>query len=277
MEEPPAKPELDDEIRGYYERTDEGSRLHSGLGLLEFLRTQEILRRSLPPAPAQIADVGGGAGVHAAWLAKDGYFVTLIDPVPLHVEQARVAAGEQPGAPFAVLAGDARAMPMDDASQEVVLLLGPIYHLTERADRVAALIEARRVVRVGGLVVVAAISRIASVLDGVARGLLGDPEFRAMTSRELHDGQHRAVEGRWFTTAYFHRPDELRAECVEAGLEVVELVAVEGPAAVLPDLGDRMADARRASVVLESARLVEHEADVLGATSHFLAIARQPD
>jgi ubiquinone/menaquinone biosynthesis C-methylase UbiE len=277
MEEPPAKPALDDEILGYYERAEEVSRLRAGLGRLEFLRTQEILRRVLPPPPARIADVGGGAGVHASWLAEDGYSVMLIDPVPLHVEQARAAAIEQPRAPFAVVAGNARSLPLEDGSQDAALLLGPLYHLTERTNRVAALIEARRVVRAGGLVAVAAISRVAGVLDGVARDLLGDPDFRAMTIRDMHDGQHRSVEGRWFTTAYFHRPDELRTELFDAGLEVVELVAVEGPAAILPDLDHWMADDRLASLVLDSARMVEYEADVLGATSHFLAIARRPD
>jgi ubiquinone/menaquinone biosynthesis C-methylase UbiE len=270
-------PSIDDEVLGYYERAEEASRLRSGLGRLEFLRTQEILRRALPRPPARIGDIGGGPGVHAAWLAEDGYAVTLVDPVPLHLEQALAAAVDQPHAAFVVAAGDARALPLDDESQDAALLLGPLYHLTERGDRVGALIEAKRVVRPGGLVVVAAISRVASVLDGVARDLLGNPDFRAMTLREMGDGQHRAVEGRWFTTAYFHRPDELRTELLDAGLEVVELVAVEGPAAILPDLADRMADDRLASLVLDSARMIEHDADVLGATSHFLAIARRPN
>jgi ubiquinone/menaquinone biosynthesis C-methylase UbiE len=277
VEEGRRSPSIDDDVLGYYERGEEASRLLSGLGRLEFLRTQEILRRVLPRPPARIADVGGGPGVHAAWLAEDGYAVTLLDPVPLHVEQARAVASDQPHASFLVAAGDARTLPLEDGSQDAALLLGPLYHLIERADRVGALGEARRVVRPGGLVAVGAISRIASVLDGVARDLLGDPDFRAMTIREMGNGQHRAVEGRWFTTAYFHRVDELRTECVDAGLEVVELLAVEGPAAILPDLGDRMADDRLASLVLDSARIVEHDADMLGATSHFLAIARRPD
>ena len=80
--------ELDADILEYYDRGDEQDRL-TAANRLELLRTQELLERSLPPAPAAILDVGGGPGVYAAWLAERGYDVVLIDPVPLHVEQAR--------------------------------------------------------------------------------------------------------------------------------------------------------------------------------------------
>ena len=60
------------EILEHYERGGERERLTSGSGLIEFLRTQSVLRRALPPPPAAVLDVGGGAGVHAAWLARDG-------------------------------------------------------------------------------------------------------------------------------------------------------------------------------------------------------------
>ena len=66
-----------DEIVEHYDREiDEGRRITQGLGQLELLRTREIVRRHLPPAPRRILDVGGGTGVHAAWLASDGHDVT---------------------------------------------------------------------------------------------------------------------------------------------------------------------------------------------------------
>jgi 2-polyprenyl-3-methyl-5-hydroxy-6-metoxy-1,4-benzoquinol methylase len=74
----------------YYEEGRERDRLlRRGLGRLEYLRTRELLARYLPPAPATVLDVGGGAGVYALPLAREGYSVHLIDAVPLHVEQAR--------------------------------------------------------------------------------------------------------------------------------------------------------------------------------------------
>jgi hypothetical protein len=72
-----------DEIIEHYDREiDEARRITHGLGQLELLRTREIVRRHLPPGPQRILDVGGGTGVHAAWLADDGHHVHLIDRVP---------------------------------------------------------------------------------------------------------------------------------------------------------------------------------------------------
>src|SRR5215510_9288668 len=156
-----------DEVAAYYAQGLERERLDGSAGALELVRTQLLLERYLPAPPAVVADVGGGPGRYAVWLAERGYRVHLIDPVPLHVEQARAAAG-RPGAALAgAEVGDARALRLPDASADAVLLLGPLYHLPERADRLRAPAEARRVCRQGGVVIAAAISRFASTLDGL--------------------------------------------------------------------------------------------------------------
>src|SRR5690242_14553694 len=99
----------DQSISIYYNRGREQERLMNANGKLELLRTQEILLRYLPKPPATILDVGGGAGVYALWLAREGYTVHLIDLMPLHVEQATAASAKQPEAPLAsVRLGDAR-------------------------------------------------------------------------------------------------------------------------------------------------------------------------
>ncbi|MFF5015501.1 class I SAM-dependent methyltransferase [Streptomyces sp. NPDC001165] len=164
-----AAPALAEEIAEYYERDQEDGRLRSGAGRLELWRTQDVLRRLLPPAPADILDVGGGSGVHAQWLAADGYAVELVDPVPLHVEHA----ARLPGVSARV--GDARALAVPDASVDVALLLGPLYHLPEREDRIRALAEARWVVRPGGLVVAATINRYAALHDNLSTGCTSTP------------------------------------------------------------------------------------------------------
>ncbi len=61
-----------DAVVGHYEAIREEERITEGLGQLELLRTQEILRRHLPPPPARLLDVGGATGVHASWLAAHG-------------------------------------------------------------------------------------------------------------------------------------------------------------------------------------------------------------
>src|SRR5262245_59636142 len=102
-------PEPAPEIRRHYEaEVDEAGRLDRGAGRLELARTQEIVRRHLPAPPLEVLDVGGGAGVHAAWLADDGHAVHVIDPMPSHVDQAKVLAG--PGRRVTAAVGDARRL-----------------------------------------------------------------------------------------------------------------------------------------------------------------------
>lgn len=265
------------DVTEYYERGGERERLAEGAGLIEFLRTQRVLRRSLPAPPARVLDVGGAAGVHATWLAQDGHDVRLFDPLSLHVEQAREAAAAQPEHHFGAELADARELPVADASVDVVLLLGPLYHLIERAERLAALREARRVLRPGGLLAAAAIGRFGDWLYGLQVELLDDPRFRRMASTSAWTGQHRSVDGQWFTTAYFHRPDELRHECRDAGFELRELLALEGVAPLLADRHERLADPRRRNMLLEALEYTEHEESMLGVSPHLLAVARKPE
>ncbi|MGH9001889.1 MAG: class I SAM-dependent methyltransferase, partial [Acidimicrobiia bacterium] len=133
-----------------------------------------------------------------------------------------------------------------------------------------------RVVRPGGHVAVAAISRFASLFDGLARGHLFQPEFRPIVERDLSNGRHLNPANRpgWFTTAFFHHPDELRAEVASAGLSLVELVGVEGLAGWLPQLESRWAVAADREIILSATRAVEGEAALAGLSGHLLAVAR---
>ncbi len=268
--------ENDVEMATHYEPGVEKQRLATG-GRLEFIRTTEILSRYLPAAPAVIADVGGGPGAYALSLATQDYEVHLLDPLALHVEQAREASAALEGSELTgIEQGDARELPFADRSVDGVLMLGPLYHLTEAEDRFRALAEARRVLRPGGLLAAAAISRFASTYDGLARGFLAEPEFAAIVERDVRDGQHRNP-GRhpdWFTTAYFHHPDGLRDEVRGAGFEVDALLAVEGPAGWLRDSGSWLDDEGRREALMAAIRRVESEPSLLGASPHLLAVAQ---
>jgi 2-polyprenyl-3-methyl-5-hydroxy-6-metoxy-1,4-benzoquinol methylase len=122
----------------------EHNRLQSGSGLLEFARTVEILQRYLPPPPAPIADVGAGPGAYSIWLTQLGHQVVARDLLPVHVEQLRSDARDQ-GLLIEAEVGDARELNVADASVDVVLLFGPLYHLITPAARVQCLREAARV------------------------------------------------------------------------------------------------------------------------------------
>jgi ubiquinone/menaquinone biosynthesis C-methylase UbiE len=261
---------VDDEIRGYYDAGAELGRLDQGYSRIEFERTKELVWRHLPPPPARVIDVGGGPGAYAEWLAAGGYDVLLVDATPLHVAEAQRRAGGR----FEAVVGDARSLEEPDDSCGAALLLGPLYHLTDRGDRLAALREAYRVLRPGGVLAAAAISRFASLLDGLHGGYLGNPRFWSMVERDLRDGQHRSpADETFFTTSYFHRPEELEAEVGEAGFDVAALFGIEGPGWLLVD---RWEDEQGRADILTVARAVETERTVVGASPHLLAVARKP-
>jgi SAM-dependent methyltransferase len=275
--EQPSPAEFDPTIRSYYDQAPEETRLEVGPFQLEELRTRELIERHAPPPPATVLDVGGAAGAYASWLAGAGYTVHLVDAVPRLVAEARRRSALLAHPIASCDIGDARALSFPPASAEIVLLLGPLYHLTAASDRARAIAEAHRVLRPGGLLFAAAISRWASALDGLARDLFDDRRFAAIVEQDLRDGQHRNPTERidYFTTAYFHRPEELRAEIAQAGLTVEGLYGLEGPAWILPDFADRWADARRRSDIMRLARALEAEPSVLGVSAHLLAVARK--
>ncbi|KND40256.1 class I SAM-dependent methyltransferase [Streptomyces stelliscabiei] len=263
-------PPLPGEIIAYYERGGEHTRLREGAGRLEFWRTQDILRRLLPGAPARVLDVGGGTGIHAEWLAEDGHEVEVVDPVPMHVERS----GRLPG----VIArlGDARALPAEDAAYDVVLFLGPLYHLPERPDRVRALTEAGRVVRPGGVVVAATINRFAGLNDTLRQGNYFIPERRERTDAVSGDGRHRWSPAEpHFTTAYFADPADVPGEFTEAGLAHEGQYGVEGVAWLMGGVEDWLDDPERREAVLAATRRIESEPSLLGASGHVLTVGRR--
>jgi ubiquinone/menaquinone biosynthesis C-methylase UbiE len=272
-----ARDPVTEDLTGYYDRVDEAGRLAIGTGPLEFARTLDILERYLPPPPASIGDVGGGAGAYALLLAGKGYAVHLLDPVPKHIKQAKYASLEQPDHPLAsAKIGDARALDWEDNSMDALLFLGPLYHLPEREDRLKALREASRVTRQEGRIFAAAISRFASLIDGIFRRFLEDPAFVPIVERDLVDGQHRnpTENPAYFTSTFFHHPDDIVAEIQEVGLTLEKLLAVESIGGLLSDFEDLWQDTKRRNVLLKFIRAIEEEPSLLGTSSHIIAIAK---
>ena len=266
--DPLIPPEID---KHYSELYDESARLGSdGLSRIELIRTKEIIERYLPSTSADVLDIGGGPGVYSVWLSELGHRPTLIDPVELHVEQA-LEAGVA-----AAMAGVAASLDLADDSFDLALMLGPLYHLQERADRMDALHEARRVLRPGGRIIVAGITRYASAIDGFDSGFIDHEEFERIVHVDLATGKHSNNTGdaRFFTTAYFHRPDELVDELESSGFADVEILAVEGVSWAARDLEERLDEPDKLRAVLDLLRRLESAPSLLGATPHFIAIGR---
>ncbi|MFE3452806.1 class I SAM-dependent methyltransferase [Nonomuraea sp. NPDC059194] len=267
---------IDPDILNFYELGLEQDRLKNPHRSIEYHRTMDILRRHLPPPPATVLDVGGGPGRYALALAALGYQVHLIDPVPLHIEQAQASSEAVDHHLAGIMFGDARHLDQPDACADAVLLLGPLYHLTSVADRHRAWSEARRVLRPGGTVVAAGASRYYTTWEMLSKGTLNLPGAQEAVQQHIATGQHRNPGRdyqRLWTTAYFHDPNELAGEAAAAGLTVRALLAVEGPAKLLPDLADRMREQASTQQLMAAIRRLETEPSVLGLSSHVLVIA----
>jgi SAM-dependent methyltransferase len=260
----------DDQMRAYYEQGKERDRLAGPKGVLELERTQEILRRRLPPAPAVVADVGGGPGRYAVWLAELGYAVQHRDLMELHVDQLQSLGHPA----IRTAAGDARHLDLPDSSVDAILLLGPMYHLPERQDRIQTLQEARRVVRVGGPVFIAAISRWSPRLDGVLQERLyeDNPDFLSLLPGAERTGRLPPVVPNGFV-GYTHRPGDLADEVSEAGLRLDDLVGVEGLPLAAADMQSRVGDPTAWNVLLDAARTIERVPELLGVSPHLIATA----
>jgi SAM-dependent methyltransferase len=257
------------EVIEFYESGRELGRLSDGnlAGPLEYARTTELLARYVPREARLILDVGGGPGTYAAWLQERGHTVRLYDPVDRHVEHAR-------GLGIDAHLGEAGQLPEPDATADAVLLMGPLYHLVDEADRLRALHEARRVLRPGGVLIATAISRFATLLDQLVRlDRAHEPDELERLRAITRSGVLPAREGGVFTTAFMHLPRQLRDEVTAAGFANVTVVCVEGPGYLVPNFDERWSDPARRAALIEAARLVEDDPEMIGLGSHLLAIA----
>lgn len=265
------------DIVDFYTKTKEESRLDQGSAQLEFVRTKELIGRFLPSPPARVVDIGGASGPYSFWLTALGYEVHLIDVTPRLIDVARHRNEHAACCLASIAVGDARRLPFDESSIDAVLLFGPLYHLTEESDRLAALIEARRVLRPNGVILVAGISRYAGTLDGLALHPTLDANVVALRHRAVADGQYRNDTGipRFFTTAFFHRPEDLVEELNHAGFSGVQVFGVEGPGWLVADFEMRWADPVGRENILQVAKLLEEEQSIIGASAHLLAVGRK--
>ena len=134
-------------IREFYDHFDGDGRLASRHGSVEFLTTMHYIHRYLRPG-AKVLEIGAGTGRYSHALAREGCRVDAVELVEHNIEIFR--QNTLPGEAVTVTRGNALDLTgFESDSYDVVLLLGPLYHLYTPADKRRALEEAtgRRVFR----------------------------------------------------------------------------------------------------------------------------------
>ena len=159
-----------EKVRNYYKSFDEQNRLlSSNSGRLEFETTMEILKKYLPEK-ATVLDLGGGAGAYSFPLAAEGYEVYLADLSEELIGKAKEYGRTQDACPIAYDVRNATNLgAYKDEQFDVVILLGPLYHLLEESERKQCVSEIRRVLKPGGLVVAGFIPRLSGSIGIVDR------------------------------------------------------------------------------------------------------------
>jgi ubiquinone/menaquinone biosynthesis C-methylase UbiE len=264
---------LEHTLEHYYSNGKEKERLDTHC--LEKDRSLRILRKLLPAPPAVVVDIGGAAGAYAFPLAALGYQVHLIDPIPLHIEQAKEHAKKSSVSLASYAVGDARALNSEEGFADAILLFGPLYHLMTAEERQKALAESFRVLKPGGILFAVAISRFASLMDAMNKTTVAAKIHKL--GEELSTGLH------WKTAApdlkapylYFHEPSEFHAELIEAGFKDVVLKAIEGPVWQDELVAKLSEDSPSWDKLLSLLETIEEEPSLMGASAHIMGIGKK--
>lgn len=219
--------ENNDEVFQFYENynEDEGIERHP----IEFIRSKEIISRHLFSEPMKIVDLCGASGHYAYWLAKMGHEVHLMDLSGKHIKET-IANKEKYNVELSsVKQGDARSTGFKNETFDMVLLMGALYHLQEKDDRIKCIKETRRILKQGGIAIFSYISRYASILDGFTKELINDPLYLEIMENDYYTGIHKNIgdKTKYFTNAYFHTTKEIYDELLYSKYSNIIVYGVE--------------------------------------------------
>ena len=279
---------IDKAVLAGYNAGIERDRLRTGIGILEFERTKEILLEKLPKPPAVIYDIGGAYGEYAWWLASLGYTVHLFDLSETHIAMSAELAAEYPGTKLAsAVVCDARSVPRPEKSADAVLLMGPLYSITEYEERILAIKESHRLLKDDGLLFSAALTPYSVLVPRIAlyhiddtkkRREQEDPSVIAIIERALEDGCYENPEKRIASglgSSHLHTAKALREELLCGGFDTDSVHGVMGGAWLAPNLDALLENPETKEVLMKTIRMLDTHEEIIGLSGHLLAVSRK--
>jgi ubiquinone/menaquinone biosynthesis C-methylase UbiE len=261
-------------VMEFYENYNENERINRDV--LEYIRTKDIILRNLPKDPIKIIDLCGASGHYAYWLAEMGHEVHLMDLSPKHIIEAKKNEQKYSSRLASMTTGDARSLNFGDGSFDMVLLMGALYHLQEKEDRLLCLKEVYRILKNGGTAVFSYISRYSAMLDGFISGFIFNSLDNSKMDLKILTGKHNNPENKPgnFTTAYLHTTNDIFEELLYEKFCDIVLYAVEGFGGLINkekylDNNDKL------EKLLYYLRLTEQNSEMIGISFHQLAICKK--
>lgn len=271
-----------DAVRDYYASFGEREwlRLERAEGAVEWELTTRRIARHLE-AESRVLDIGGGPGRYAIWLAAQGHTVTLADLSAglLDIARGKITEAGVDDRIEAIVEADACDLSAwRDGEFDAALSLGPFYHLPDAEERVRAAAELARVLRPGGVVFVAFMTRLALLgrtisIPDERHQLLDEGWLEALMERGEFVND---VPGR-FNGGYGARPEEVRPFMEASGFETISL---SGAQSFSGGLAQAIADVTEGGGALSTRTIdlldeLAEEPSILGASSHLLYVGRR--
>jgi 2-polyprenyl-3-methyl-5-hydroxy-6-metoxy-1,4-benzoquinol methylase len=268
----------DEMVKEYYSTQvrDEWHRLvMDAYHRLEFDTTLHYLDEYLPQR-GLILDAGGGPGRYTLELAKKGYDVVLLDATQANLDFARRQIkrhGLQARVPEITVGSIVDLSKFSDSTFDAVLCTGgPLSHVLDPHNRESAIAELIRVVKPGAPIFISVIGRLGTltVILIEESDEIGLPHFKQL----LETGDY--LGGHGFTACHFYQPEELRDEFTREGLQILEMVGLEGISSHHAKELNRLAkDENRFQSWLETHYQTCTHPVVVGISEHMLIVCRK--
>lgn len=262
------------DIANYYNANPEGEHVRLERHQLEYDLTWRYFDRYLP-ARGSILEVGAATGRYTVPLAKRGYRLTAVDMSAALLEMCRLnLVNEGLESRVHLVVADARDLgEVTEKQFDAVLLMGPLYHLVEEADRKSALKEAFERLRVGGILFSAFISRF-GVLCDLIKDMPAWIEEQADVRSMLERGRRADDTRRGGFRGYFAKVSEIAPLHEAIGFETVTVVGVE-PAISADDESYNQLQGKQRQLWLDLLYEISAEGSIAGASRHLLYIGKK--